>query len=169
MKQGPQRKLTLERNYPGAAIEDLWELWTTAAGIESWWEPAGFAAKVRKLNLRPGGELRYAMTAVGAEQVQFMQQAGLPLTTEATITFSEVVALRRLAFAQRNDFIPGVAPYDSAMQVDFHADARGVRMVIAMEALHDEEWTQRAVMGWEGQLLRLAAAVAARTAARGTG
>jgi uncharacterized protein YndB with AHSA1/START domain len=164
MKQGSQRKLTLERNYPGAAIEDVWELWTTSEGIESWWGPAGFAAKVRRFELRPGGELRYAMTAVGAEQVQFMQQAGLPLTTEATITFTEVVALRRLAYTQRNDFIPGVAPYDSAMVVEFHADAQGVRMVITMEALHDEEWTQRAVMGWEGQLVRLAAAVAARNA-----
>jgi uncharacterized protein YndB with AHSA1/START domain len=162
--QGTRRKLTLERSYPGAAIEDVWELWTTPEGIESWWGPGGFAAKVRSFELRPGGELRYAMTAVGAEQVQFMQQAGLPLTTEATITFTEVVALRRLAFAQRNDFIPGVAPYDSAMQVDFHADAQGVRMVITMEALHDEEWTQRMVMGWEGQLVRLAAAVAARSA-----
>jgi hypothetical protein len=43
-----------------------------------------------------------------------------------------------------------------------------VRLVITMEALHDEDWTQRAVMGWEGQLVRLAAAVAARSAAPGT-
>ena len=166
MKQGPQRRQTLERNYPGAAIEDVWELWTTAAGIESWWGPQGFATKVRKLDLQAGGELRYAMTAVGAEQVQFMQQAGLPLTTEAAITYTEVVAQRRLAYTQRNDFIPGVAPYDTAMLVEFHADARGVRMVITMEALHDEEWTQRAVMGWESQLVRLAATVERTTAAR---
>ena len=54
-----RRMITIERTF-NAAIEDVWALWTTADGIESWWGPEGFRVKVRKLELRPGGALHYA-------------------------------------------------------------------------------------------------------------
>ena len=52
----------LERTYE-ASPEEIWELWTTASGIESWWPPDGFTADVQTLDLRPGGELVYSFTA----------------------------------------------------------------------------------------------------------
>src|SRR5207344_676779 len=36
-----RRMITIERTF-NAAIEDVWALWTTADGIESWWGPEGF-------------------------------------------------------------------------------------------------------------------------------
>ena len=51
------QKVTVERTYQ-ARLGELWDLWTTKEGIESWWGPGGFTVKVRKLDLRPGGELR---------------------------------------------------------------------------------------------------------------
>jgi uncharacterized protein YndB with AHSA1/START domain len=45
--------ITLERTYPTTA-ERVWELWTTPAGLERWWAPDGFEARVAKLEL--GGE-----------------------------------------------------------------------------------------------------------------
>ncbi len=62
-----KRRITIERTYK-APIEDVWELWTTKDGIESWWGPEGFTVKVHKLDLRPGGELRYAMIATAPER-----------------------------------------------------------------------------------------------------
>src|SRR5664279_3498787 len=91
------RKITLERTFQ-AAIDEVWAMWTTKDGIESWWGPDGFAVEVRQLNLRPGGLLLYAMTAVAAPQIAFMKNAGMPLTTESRITFDQVVAPRRLAY-----------------------------------------------------------------------
>ncbi len=32
----------------------------------------------------------------------------------------------------------------------------GVRMVLTFDAMHADEWTQRAVMGWESELDKLA-------------
>src|SRR5262252_9620085 len=93
----PRKRITLERMYR-AELQDVWDLWTTKDGIESWWGPGGFAVKVHKLDLRPGGELLYAMTAIDPPQVNFMKKAGMPLTTEARITFTEIVPLRRLAY-----------------------------------------------------------------------
>ncbi len=36
-----KRRITIERTYQ-ASIEDVWELWTTKEGIESWWGPGRF-------------------------------------------------------------------------------------------------------------------------------
>jgi len=153
--------ITLERTYR-AALADVWDLWTTKDGIESWWGPEGFTVTVRKLDLRPGGELLYAMTATAPPQIAFMKQAGMPLTTEARITYREVSAPQRLAYVHLTDFIPGVAPYDVTTVVELRASGDEVHMVLTIDRMHDETWTQRAVMGWESELGKLAAVIAAR-------
>jgi uncharacterized protein YndB with AHSA1/START domain len=135
----------------------VWELWTTKEGIESWGGPDGFAVTVRKLDLRPLGELHYAMTAVAAPPIEFMKQANMPLTTEARITFTEVTPPRRLVYKHLADFIPGVAPDDVDYVVELEPSANGTRLILTLDALHDEVWTQRAVMGSESELGKLAA------------
>ena len=157
----PRRRIRLERTYD-AALRDVWDLWTTKDGIESWWGPGGFAVTVRRLDLRPGGQLLYAMTAIAPPQVEFMKRAGMPLTTEARITFTEVVPTRRLAYVHLADFIPGVEPYDVATVVELESTPQGVHMVLTFDAMHSDEWTQRAAMGWESELNKLAVVVAAR-------
>ena len=155
MTSSARRKVTLERSFE-ASIEEVWDLWTTKEGIESWWGPDGFAVTVQKLDLRPGGELRYTMTAIGADQIAFLKNAGMALATETRATYTEVVPPTRVAYTTRADFIPGVEPYDAATLVELHPIADGVRLVLTIEAMHDEQWTQMAVMGWEMELGKLA-------------
>lgn len=157
-----RKHVTLERVYQ-ADIQDVWDLWTTKEGIESWWGPGGFAVTVRALDLRPGGELHYAMTAVAPPQVAFMKKAGMPLTQECTITFTEVEPLRRLAYVHLADFIPGVDPYDVAHIVELHVIPNAVRMTLTVDAMHSDEWTERAVMGWTSELSKLGAVITARS------
>jgi len=152
--QPARRRVTIERTFD-AAVQDAWELWTTKEGIESWWGPEGFSVKVRRLDFRLGGELLYAMSATAPEQIEFMKKAGMPLTTESLVTYTEVVPLRRLTFTQLADFIPGVKPYEVATTVDFDTTPQGVRMVLTLDAMHDEQWTKTAVMGWEQELGKL--------------
>ncbi|HXM14361.1 MAG TPA: SRPBCC domain-containing protein [Candidatus Eremiobacteraceae bacterium] len=149
-----RRKVTLTCTYE-ASLEDIWHLWTTKAGLESWWGPEGFTTQVRKLDLRPGGELLYAMTATAPAQIEFMKRAGMPLTTEARVTYTEVSPMRRLAYVHSVDFIPGVEAYDIATVVEFHAERNRVRMIIHLDAMHSDEWTQRAVAGWDSQLSKV--------------
>ena len=153
-----RRTITIERTFD-ASITEVWDLWTTKEGIESWWGPDGFAVKVRSLDLRPDGELLYAMTAVAADQIQFMKNAGMPLTTETRGRYVEVVPPRRLVFTQLADFIPGVEPYDVSTTVELSATADGVRLVLTIDAMHDDQWTKMAVMGWENELDKLALAL----------
>ena len=156
-----RKRITLERVYH-ADVRDVWDLWTTKDGIESWWGPGGFAVTVRKLDLRPGGELLYAMTAIDPPQVEFMKKAGMPLTQELRITYTEIVPLRRLAYVHLTDFIPGVDPYDVATLVELQPTADGVRMTLTFDAMHNDEWTERAVMGWKMELGKADALMAAR-------
>ena len=153
--QPARRKVTIERTFD-AAIEQVWELWTTKDGIESWWGPDGFEVRVRKLDLRPGGELLYDMTAIAPDQIEFMKKTGMPLTTPSFVTYTEVVPRKRIAFTQLADFIPNVTPYKVAMAVAFDTSPQGVRMVLTLDAMHDEYWTKMAVMGWENELNKLA-------------
>ena len=153
--QGTRRKVVIERTFK-ARLDEVWELWTTSDGIESWWGPEGFAVKVHRLELRPGGELTYAMTAMALEQMEFLKKAGMPLTQEAHVSYTEVVRPRRLAFTQLADFIPNVKPYEVAMTVELDAVPEGVRMILTLDAMHDEQWTRLAVMGWESELDKLA-------------
>jgi uncharacterized protein YndB with AHSA1/START domain len=144
-------EITIERTYPSTP-ERVWELWTTPEGIEQWWAPDGFEAKVAKLELEPGGELHHSLTATGPEQVDFMQNAGMPLTTHARKRFTEVAQGRRLAYVSEVDFVPDVEPYDQLTTVELVPEADGVRVVMTLQPMHDDVWTERLVAGRENEL-----------------
>lgn len=149
-----QPKLTLERTFD-ATPEELWELWTTKDGIEAWWGPDGFKVEVESLDLRPGGDCVYAMSATAPEQVDFMTKAGMPLITQHRLTYTEVTPPRRLAYRDIADFIPGVDPYQVDTLIELRPVEGGVRMVLTFDAMHDDRWTQLAKMGRESELSRL--------------
>lgn len=147
--------IRLEWTYDASA-EEIWKLWTTSEGIESWWAPDGFDVKVRSLELQPGGELVYELTAIAPEQVQFMQNAGLPLATLTRKVFTDVVKPSRLAYTTLADFIPGVEPYEFLTVIELAPDGDRVQVLETIEEMHDEEWTQRLVLGRENELDNLA-------------
>ncbi len=154
-------------------MEDVWEAWTTKKGLESWWDPEGFTTTVRKLDLRPGGEFEYAMTATSPAAIEAMKAAALGLTSVAGGTYTEVTPKRRLAHRTLADFIPGVAPYEVAAVVEIHRVAHGVRLVVTEDAMHDDAmhddlWTQRSMMGMNSSLDRLAKVLEGRLVRRRT-
>jgi uncharacterized protein YndB with AHSA1/START domain len=155
--QAARKTVTLERVHH-ALLRDVWDLWTTKEGIESWWGPGGFGVTVRHLDLRPGGQMHYLMTAVDPRMADFMRAEGMPLTTEVHVTYTEIVPLKRLAYEQMINFVPGVAPYLVAHSVDLQQLPKGqVRMTLRIDAMHDDEWTERTVAGFESQLGKLEA------------
>jgi uncharacterized protein YndB with AHSA1/START domain len=153
-KDGPRRTITIERS-SSATVEAVWALWTTERGIESWWGPDGFSVTVKHLDLRVGGELLYTMTATAPDQVEFMKQAGMPTATDVSIVYTAIEPRRRLGYRSLADFIPGTEPYEVNTTVVLDPRPDGVRMVLTFDAMHDEEWTARAVAGHEGELGKL--------------
>jgi uncharacterized protein YndB with AHSA1/START domain len=153
--RGAIRKITLERTFR-ASLEDVWDLWTTKEGLESWWGPEGFVTSVRKLDLRPGGAFEYAMTATEPAQIAALEAMDFPLTSVAHGTYTEVTPHRRLAYMTVADFIPGIAPYEVAAVIEFHDSSKGVRMLVTEDAMHDKRWTEMSRMGMSSSLDKLA-------------
>ena len=158
----PRGQITLERTYD-ATPEELWEMWTTKEGIESWWGPDGFTVTVHEIDLRPGGTLFYSMTATDAPQIEFMKQSGMPLTTSLRMTFTDVQPNKRLAYKHLGDFMPGVEPYEIAHVIEFFPVNGSTRMTLTIDRMHDEHWTTMAVRGWENEMEKLAKAIARRS------
>ena len=153
-----RQKVTLERTFD-ASIDEVWEMWTTKEGLESWWAPGGFGVKILKLELHPGGELMCISSAIEKEQVDFLTQEGLPVTHQERLRYTEIDPPRHLAYFHLLDFVPGVDPYEVEVKVDLESAPAGTTMALAFDVMHDERFTGFAKMGWESQLRNLAQAL----------
>ncbi|MDB5421436.1 MAG: Aha1 protein [Brevundimonas sp.] len=162
IRNAARAQFSIRRDYT-ASVEEAWDLWTTKAGIESWWGPEGFEVTVTALDLRAGGEMTYLMRAVAPEMVAFMKRSDMPVSTPCKVTYADVSARRRLSYNTLTDFVPGVEPYDVATVVEFQETAGGVAVNITFDAMHDDAWTERARAGHESQMRKLDALLAART------
>lgn len=149
-----QQKVVIERTYRARA-EELWDLWTTKQGFESWWGPVGFHVEVHAIEARMGGTLHYDMIANGPEQVDALKKMDRPGSHETRGRFVEFRPHERLVLRHVIDFLPGVAPYESTIVVEFFPSGERVRMVVTLEPMHTEEVTKMTAMGFTSQLTKL--------------
>jgi len=149
-----QAKVVIERSYR-AKLQDVWELWTTKDGFESWWGPQGFRVEVQELDARVGGPLRYDMIADSPEMIAAMKQMGQPSSHSVRSRFSELRPNERLVLTNVIDFLPSVAAYENKIAVDFAVVGSNVRMLITTDAMHNEEFTKRQKEGFTSQLTKL--------------
>jgi uncharacterized protein YndB with AHSA1/START domain len=139
-----------------ASPERVWQLWTTPEGISQWWAPDGFRTDVERLDLTPGGELVYTMTATAPEQIEFLRDNGIPLSTKSRKVFTELNRPSRIAYRSLVDFVPGHEPYEQLTVVDVEAVDEGTRVVMQVEPMHDAVWTERLLAGRANELENLA-------------
>lgn len=157
-----KKRINLQRTF-AAALDLVWELWTTKEGIESWWGPPGFEVKVSKLELRAGGALEYTMTAVAEPQIAFMKQHNQPLSTALKARYTKVSPMTAASWMNLADFIPGIDPYEVETRLTLTAlSADSVRVDLELDAMHDEFYTSMATQGWESELGKLAAVIERR-------
>lgn len=145
-----------------AGPEEVWDRWTTPEGISSWWAPDGFRTEVTELDLRPGGALTYTMTAVGDEQVEFMRQAGMPLSTVSHKRFTRVEEPRHLDYVSVVDFVPDHPAYEHLTTVLIEPSEAGAVVTMTIDPMHDEVWTTRVIEGRCNELDNLAAVLEGR-------
>lgn len=150
--RGP--KITVERRYR-ARIEDVWDLWTTKEGFESWWGPEGFRADVHELDAREGGALHYDMVADTEEMIAAMKAMGHPPSHATHSRFAVVEPRTRLVLTNVIDFLPGVPTYESNIAVELIAEGGTVRMVVTLDSMHDAQFTKMQEEGFTSQLKKL--------------
>ena len=147
-------KVVIERTYR-AKVGELWELWTTKQGFESWWGPDGFRVEVHALEARLGGTLHYDMIADSPQMIAAMKQMGRPTSHEARARFTEIRPHDRLAITSVIDFLPGVIPYESTIVAEFFPLGETVRMVVTLDPMHDDNFTKMQTEGFTSQLSKL--------------
>jgi uncharacterized protein YndB with AHSA1/START domain len=149
-----EAKVVFERTYR-AKIEDVWALWTTKKGFESWWGPQGFRADVHEIDARAGGTLHYDMVADTPEMIAAMKQMGRPASHPTHSRFTELKPHARLVLTNVIDFLPGVATYESHIVVELTRAGDSVRMVVTLDAMHNDEFTNMQKEGFTSQLTKL--------------
>ena len=149
-----RQELVVERTYR-ASVEELWALWTTKDGFESWWGPDGFRVEVHELDARLGGTLRYDMIADAPEAIAAMKAMGQPLSHKTHGTYTALDPHRRLELTHVIDFLPGVKPYDSKMVMELFPSGKDVRMVVHLSGMHSPEMTRMQLEGFTSQIGKL--------------
>ena len=157
------RPVVVERTYR-ARVQDLWDLWTTKEGFESWWGPEGFRVEVHAFEARVGGRLDYDMIADAPKQIEAMKQMGQPISHATHGRFAEIWLHERLTLVHVIDFLPGVPPYESTIVVEFFSSGENVRMVTTLHPMHDQEVTRMSTNGFTSQLRKLDRAIGAQQA-----
>jgi len=150
----PQAAVVIERTYRAQA-EELWALWTTKAGFESWWGPEGFRVEVHIMEGRQGGALEYDMIADAPEAIAAMESMGQPLSHGTRGTFTEFRPHTHLRLVHVIDFVPGSEPYDSVIEVGFIQTGDQARMVVTLHPHLDPHWTRMSIEGFTSQLTKL--------------
>jgi uncharacterized protein YndB with AHSA1/START domain len=149
---GTRSSMVFERIYR-TRVEELWGLWTTKEGFESWWGGEGSRVEVHTIEAREGGALHYEMIAEAPADIATRKQIGLPKPSSSVrARFTEFKPYQRLVLMHVMDFVPGVKPYEQAIEVDFFPAGDTVRMVTTIESLHNEEFTQTSIRVFTGQL-----------------
>lgn len=149
-----QAKVVVERTYR-AHVEELWELWTTKAGFESWWGPEGFRVEVHALEPRVGGALQYDTIADAPDAIAATQRLGRPPSHATRGWFAEFKPYERLTITHVIDFIPGVASYEHTIEVEFRAAGDHATMVVTVHPHRDPHITRMSVEGFGSQLTKL--------------
>ena len=144
----------IERSYR-ATLSEIWALWTTKAGFESWWGPQGFRADVHALEAKVGGALHYDMIADSPEMLAEMKRLGRPPSHPTTARFTELTPQTHLMITNVIDFIPGVETYESTITVDLVATGDRVTMTVSLSPMHSEEFDGMQKQGFSSQLTKL--------------
>ena len=153
-KPRAQATIVVERVYR-ATLDEVWDLWTTKEGFESWWGPQGFRAEVHAIEPRVGGTLRYDMIADTPEMVAEMMKMGGTPSHAVRSRFTTFTPKERLVLTSVIDFLPGVAAYESDITVDLSPRGDSVRMVVTLGGMHSDDFTRMQEEGFTSQLTKL--------------
>ena len=84
-----------------------------------------------------------------------MQGMGRPPSHATKARYAEFRLQERLRLVHMIDFVPGLRPYENAIEVDFRAAGDRARIVVTAHAHLDPEMTRMSVLGFTSQLAKL--------------
>jgi uncharacterized protein YndB with AHSA1/START domain len=156
--------VVIERTYR-APPEELWALWTTKAGFESWWAPEGFRIEVHVIEAQLGGALVYEMIAEAPQAIAALREAerrgfvvaaaDQPAALAPRSRFAEFEPYTRLVLMTAMEPTSGIPPYDHMIEVDFLSTGGRTSMVVTLHPHPEADRMTIAVAVFNIQIARL--------------
>lgn len=95
------------------------------------------------------------MIAEAPDAIDAMKRMGQPLSHYTRGWFAECEPFERLRLVHVIDFLVGVEPYESTIDVDFHPSGDHARMVVTLHPHRNPHWTKMTAEGFSSQLTKL--------------
>lgn len=142
----PKHELVITRVFD-APRELVFKVWTDPAHVAQWWGPHGFKTTIQEMDVRPGGHWRYSMRGPDGNDYPFDG------------VYTDVVAPEGLVFE-------GTIHADTSQsvwtEVTFTEEDGKTKVTVRQVFSFESAATKGAPIGWNQQLDRLAAYLAAR-------
>jgi len=155
-------ELAAERWLP-FAVDRVWEQCTSKRGLEGWWSPEDLRTTVKRLDLRPGGELvmtvRYVPAMLGTQSDVAFRAAGVPISFSLRGRIRELEHHRRLVLELMLTLDRGGAGIESVTELDFEPIGSGTKVRIAVAGRSERHRATLGKSNLEGQLDRLGRAL----------
>ncbi|MCC5850481.1 MAG: SRPBCC domain-containing protein [Verrucomicrobia bacterium] len=123
-----------------APRERVWAAWTEADQLAGWWGPEGFSSRVDQLDLRPGGQWRFAM--IGPDGTEYPAKG----------VYQEIDPGKRIVSS--DEFDEGLQevldielPGTIRMTVDFAGEGTGTLLTITLEHVSEADRHKHEAMG----------------------
>lgn len=140
----------------------VWTLWTTEAGLTSWWAPEGLVLTVRRLEPRVGGRIDLSYDEAGAttnpDWARQVRQTGQPTGFEARGVFTVCSAPREIAFSQNLDFGRAGRTQEFRIAAELIPMGNRTRVLVTAQSSASKHWTLLGRANLRGQLERLSRA-----------
>lgn len=119
----PRLDLTLQRVLR-APRRRIWQAWTDPSSLERWWVPAPAAARVDRLDVRPGGGFVTSMSDDGRTFVPHTDSIFLVIEPETRLVFTNAVDSGWRPAA------PAPVPMTAEITLADHPDGTDYRVVV---------------------------------------
>lgn len=142
----------------------VWAACTRKEGLERWWSPEDLRTIVRRLEVRPGGEvdfyIRYVPALLTSESADAFRSARIPISFHMRGKLSVVEVDRVLAFDLTLEIDRAGAGVRTSTRLELKPEGLGTRVTVIARGQGTPHWATLGQQNLEAQLERLERALA---------
>jgi len=137
----------------------VWAACTRREFLERWWSPEDLRTTVRRLDVRPGGQvefrIRYVPALLGKDSAQAFRAARIPISFELRGTLTEVLTERLLTFDLTLDIGKAGAGVKTITRLELNPEGEGTQVRLTAVGKGTPHWRTLGQQNLEAQLERL--------------
>jgi uncharacterized protein YndB with AHSA1/START domain len=148
----------------------VWAACTLKQSIERWWNPEDLRTTVRRLDLRPGGDVvfhvRYVPALLTKDGAEAFRAARIPISFDLRGKLTDFVQERLLTFDLTLDLGKGGAGVNTLTRFELIPEGSGTRVKLIASGKGTPHWRTLGKQNLEAQLERLEQAITSSITSR---